>query len=131
MAKILLVEDHDTLGFALQAYLEMKGFEVLWSKDGDSGLRAFEKHPVDLCIVDVGLPGRDGFSLAREIRRQSAKQPLIFLTARALKADRLKGFDLGADDYPGSYPAASPSAKLICCCCFASKKGSCCPGSRC
>jgi DNA-binding response OmpR family regulator len=99
MAKILLIEDHDTLGFALQAYLEMKGFEVLWSKDGDSGLQAFEKHPVDLCIVDVGLPGRDGFSLAREIRRQSPAQPLVFLTARALKADRLKGFDLGADDY--------------------------------
>ena len=99
MANILIIEDHETLGFALQAYLEMKGFAVLWSKDGDSGLQAFEKHPVDLCIVDVGLPGRDGFSLAREIRRQSPGQPLIFLTARALKADRLKGFDLGADDY--------------------------------
>lgn len=99
MAKILLIEDHETLGFALQAYLEMKGFEVRWSKDGDAGLKAFEKHPADLCVVDVGLPGRDGFSLAREIRRQAPRQPLIFLTARALKADRLRGFGIGADDY--------------------------------
>ena len=99
MAKILIIEDHETLGFALQSYLEMKGFEVSWSKDGDAGLKAYQKHPVDLCVVDVGLPGRDGFSVAREIRRQAPEQPLVFLTARALKADRLKGFDLGADDY--------------------------------
>lgn len=99
MTRILLIEDHETLGFALQAYLEMKGFEVLWAKDGEVGLKTYEKRPVDLCVIDVGLPGRDGFSLAREIRRQAPHQPLVFLTARALKADRLKGFDLGADDY--------------------------------
>lgn len=99
MARILLIEDHETLGFALQAYLEMKGFEVLWAKDGEAGLKTYEKRPVDLCVIDVGLPGRDGFSLAREIRRQAPHQPLVFLTARALKADRLRGFDLGADDY--------------------------------
>lgn len=99
MAKLLLIEDEETLGFALKAYLEMKGFDVLWSRDGAEGLRQFEKYPTELCILDIGLPGRDGFSLGREIRRQDPEQPLIFLTARALKADRLRGFDLGADDY--------------------------------
>lgn len=73
MVKILFVEDYDILGFVLQVYLEMKGFEVFWFKDGDSGLWAFEKYFVDLCIVDVGLFGCDGFSLAREICRQLVK----------------------------------------------------------
>jgi len=97
MAKLLLIEDEETLGFALKAYLEMKGFDVLWSRDGAEGLRQFEKYPTELCILDIGLPGRDGFSLAREIRRQDPEQPLIFLTARALKADRLRGFDACGD----------------------------------
>lgn len=99
MAKILLVEDHETLGFALKEYLTLNGFEVDWQRDGDAGLRRFELYPADLCVLDVGLPGRDGFSLAEEIRRQAPDQAFLFLTARALKADRLRGFGLGADDY--------------------------------
>jgi DNA-binding response OmpR family regulator len=99
MAKLLLVEDHETLGFALKAYLEMKAFDVRWEKDGATALTYFDKHPVDLCILDVTLPERDGFELARLIRRKIPTQPLIFLTARSLKADRLRGFGLGADDY--------------------------------
>lgn len=95
----MLVEDHDTLGFALKAYLEMKGYQVSWQQAADHAAAYFEKHPVDLCILDVMLPDQDGFELARRIRRHIPDQPLIFLTARSLKADRLRGFGLGADDY--------------------------------
>ncbi|HKK79916.1 MAG TPA: response regulator transcription factor [Phaeodactylibacter sp.] len=99
MARLLLVEDHETLGFALKEYLQMKGYQVNWSQSAEGGAAYYEKHPVDLCILDVMLPDQDGFELARRIRRRSPEQPLIFLTARSLKADRLRGFGLGADDY--------------------------------
>jgi DNA-binding response OmpR family regulator len=99
MANLLLVEDHETLGFALKEYLQMKGFAVHWEQSADSAAAYFEKHPVDLCILDVMLPGQNGFELAKRIRRRMPDQPLIFLTARSLKADRLRGFGLGADDY--------------------------------
>jgi DNA-binding response OmpR family regulator len=99
MAKLLLVEDHKTLGFALKEYLEMKGFDVSWQQNGAAGQHHFEKYPVDLCLLDLMLPDKDGFELARSIRLKSPRQPIIFLTARGLKADRLKGFELGADDY--------------------------------
>ncbi|MCB0579075.1 MAG: response regulator transcription factor [Phaeodactylibacter sp.] len=99
MAKILLIEDNETLGYALKEYLELKGFELAWRKDAEQGLAYFERYPASLCLVDVMMPGTDGFGLAAEIRRRSPKMPLIFLTARGLKADILKGFGLGADDY--------------------------------
>ncbi len=96
---ILLVEDDQTLGYSLQAYLEMKGFAVRWAADGEAGLTYFRKQPFDLCIIDVMMPGRDGFSLAEIIQREDGHTPFIFLTARSLKVDVLKGFGLGADDY--------------------------------
>lgn len=99
MPRILLIEDHDTLGYALKEYLEMKGFDVAWARDGDKGLAHFERYPTDLCILDIMMPGRDGFAVAEIIRRKEPRLPLIFLTARSLKVDLLKGFGLGADDY--------------------------------
>ncbi len=96
---ILLVEDNDTLGYILKEYLEMKGFQLTWAKDGKQGLGAFNKKPFDLCILDIMMPEMDGFTLAAELRRKEPQLPFIFLTARSLKVDKLKGFQLGADDY--------------------------------
>lgn len=99
MNNILLVEDSETLGFALKEYLELKDFNVRWAKDGTRGEAFFEKYPTDLCILDVMMPEQDGFSLAEKMRLHAPDVPLIFLTARALKADKLRAFGLGADDY--------------------------------
>ncbi len=99
MPKLLLIEDDHTLGYALSEYLRLKEMEVDWVKNFTEALKAFQRRPYDICLVDVGLPGPDGFELAREIRRRQPRQPLLFLTARSLKADKLRGFALGADDY--------------------------------
>lgn len=99
MYNLLLVEDNETLGYALKEYLELRGFQLRWAKNGDEGQKIFEKYPADLCILDVMMPGQDGFTLAKTIKQKEKKMPLIFLTARALKVDKLKGFDAGADDY--------------------------------
>ena len=96
---ILLVEDNATLGYILKEYLEMKDFIVTWAKDGQKGLDFFRKQPFDLCVLDIMMPKLDGFGLAEEMRRLEPKVPVIFLTAKALKVDVLKGFNLGADDY--------------------------------
>ena len=97
--KILLVEDNETLGYILKEYLEMKGFEVNLAMNGAKGLKLFQKSPFDLCILDVMMPEMDGFELAKEIKTTSMEMPIIFLTAKALKVDVLKGFNIGADDY--------------------------------
>ena len=99
MTNILLVEDNETLGYILKEYLEMKDFSVELARDGKAGLKAFKKRAYDLCILDVMMPEMDGFTLAGELRAIEAGVPLIFLTAKALKVDKLKGFNLGADDY--------------------------------
>ena len=97
--KLLLVEDDSTLGYILKEYLEMKNFAVTWAKNGLDGLEKFKEQQVDLCIVDVMMPEMDGFTMAERIRQQGSDVPLLFLTARSLKVDVLKGFSLGADDY--------------------------------
>ena len=99
MKTILLVEDNQTLGYILNEYLEMNDFKVIWAKDGNQGLECFQKNTVDLCILDVMMPEQDGFSLAKNIKGINRAMPLIFLTAKSLKTDKLKGFRLGADDY--------------------------------
>jgi DNA-binding response OmpR family regulator len=99
MPNLLLVEDNATLGYALKEYLELKSFQVYLAQDGLKGQAFFNKYPIDLCILDIMMPGKDGFLLAETIRRKAKTMPIIFLTARALKADRLKGFEIGADDY--------------------------------
>ncbi len=98
-AKILLVEDDTNLGFLLLEFLESNGFDVKLYRDGLSGLKGFKSSDFDFCILDVMLPHMDGFTLAENIREQSTEVPIIFLTARSMKEDKLKGFRIGIDDY--------------------------------
>lgn len=97
--KILLAEDDHNLGTLLHEYLEAKGYDVMLAKDGNEGLDLFLKHEFDFCILDVMMPKKDGFALAKEIKIKNAEIPLIFLTAKSMQDDTLKGFELGADDY--------------------------------
>lgn len=97
--KILLVEDDVSMGFLLVDFLESNGFDVKLYKDGESGLNAFRSGTYDFCILDVMLPGIDGFTIAERIRAENKLVPIIFLTARSMKQDKIKGFNLGVDDY--------------------------------
>lgn len=97
--KILLCEDDENLGMLLREYLQAKGLNVDLMPDGEAGLKAFAKDKYDLCVLDVMMPKKDGFSLAQDIRNLNADMPIIFLTAKSMKEDILEGFKLGADDY--------------------------------
>ena len=97
--KILLVEDDDNLGKLLSDYLKMKDFEVILKRDGEAGLKTFASKSFDLCLLDVMLPKKDGFTLAKEIRSMKSKTPIIFLTAKSMEEDVKEGFSSGADDY--------------------------------
>jgi DNA-binding response OmpR family regulator len=97
--KILLVEDDPSLGFVIKDNLTMKGYEVTLCKDGQEGERAFFDNGYNLCIFDVMLPKKDGFSLARSVRKKNADVPILFLTAKSMIEDKLEGFGTGADDY--------------------------------
>jgi len=96
---ILLVEDDLNLGLLLMDYLESEGLRVCWRRDGLSGLQQARRQPFDLCILDVMMPGMDGFSLAKNLREQHPNMPFLFLTARLLQEDKMKGYGLGAEDY--------------------------------
>lgn len=96
---ILLVEDDTSLGYLLSEYLIMKGFKVLWAKNGNEALRILEKEPIDLAILDVMMPEMDGFTLAAKLKDIHPGLFFLFLTARSMKIDVLKGFALGAVDY--------------------------------
>ncbi len=97
--RILLVEDDQNFGDVLKSYLEMHEFEITLAVDGIDGWNKFRQGEYDLCILDVMMPKKDGFTLGAEIREKDAEMPLIFLTAKTLKDDVLKGFQIGADDY--------------------------------
>lgn len=97
--QILLVEDDPNLGYILHESLEMHGYEVKLCTDGEEGTTAFFRNSFDLCLIDVMLPKKDGFTLAREIRKINQEIPIIFLTAKSLKEDRIEGFKIGGDDY--------------------------------
>lgn len=97
--RILLVEDDDALGYLLSEYLQMKDMDITWLKDGKAALDELEKSTYDLAILDVMMPHMDGFTLAKNISEKHAYLPFIFLTAKSLKVDVLKGFYLGAVDY--------------------------------
>ncbi len=97
--RILLVEDDMNLGSLLKEYLIAKGFDTNLQVDGAKGLLAFKREHFDLCILDVMMPVKDGFTLAKDIRIMDPEIPYIFLTAKYMKTDILKGFNLGADDY--------------------------------
>ena len=97
--RIFLVEDDLSFGSVLKAYLEIHKYEIEWVKDGRDAMNIFENGQFDICILDVMLPHIDGFQLAENIKRLRPETPFIFLTAKTLKADEIKGYELGADDY--------------------------------
>lgn len=97
--KILLVEDDPNFGTVLKDYLALNDYNVTHAKDGIEGLIMFKNSDFDLCILDVMMPRKDGFSLAQDIRVTNKEVPIIFLTAKTLKEDVLKGYSVGADDY--------------------------------
>ena len=97
--KILLCEDDENLGTLLCEYLIAKGYDATLCPDGEAGFREFQKEKFDICILDVMMPKKDGFTLAQDIRQMNSQVPIIFLTARVQKEDVLEGFDKGADDY--------------------------------
>ena len=97
--KILLIEDDPNLGFILQENLELHGFAVERCNDGEEGFEKYLRQQYELCLIDVMLPKKDGFTLARDIRKMNPEIPIIFLTAKSLKEDRIEGFKIGGDDY--------------------------------
>ena len=97
--KILVVEDDPNFGSILRDYLSLNSYSVILAKNGVEGYEKFKKNDFDLCILDVMMPFKDGFTLAKEIREKNNTIPIIFLTAKTLKEDVLKGFKAGADDY--------------------------------
>jgi len=97
--RILLAEDDENLGSLLQEYLQAKNYEADWVTNGEKAFRYFEQFHYDLCLLDVMMPVKDGFTLASEIRMVNRDTPIIFLTAKSMKEDVLEGFSLGADDY--------------------------------
>ncbi len=99
MSKILLVEDDENFGYILKEYLEINDLDVSLARNGQEGLEAFHKESFQLCILDIMMPVKDGYTLAKEIRELDKDVPFIFLTAKALKIDKLKGFRLGCDDF--------------------------------
>ena len=97
--KILLAEDDKNLGSILKAFLEAKGYPARLCVNGNEALQEYKKNAYDFCIVDVMMPVMDGFTLAKEIRIIDKKIPILFLTAKSMQEDKLKGFEVGADDY--------------------------------
>ena len=96
---ILLVEDDVNFGTVLRDYLQMDGYKVVLARNGLEGFEKFKKNQFDVCILDVMMPYKDGFTLAKEIRSKDKSIPIVFLTAKSMKEDVLKGYKIGADDY--------------------------------
>ncbi len=96
---LLLVEDDKNLGFVIKDNLEEAGYSVVWCKDGESAIGNFKLKKFHLCIVDVMLPKIDGFTVVENIRTKNEQVPVLFLTAKSMEEDRIKGFEIGADDY--------------------------------
>lgn len=97
--KILLAEDDENLGLLLKEYLKAKGFETNLFANGELAFRDFVKNRYDICILDIMMPVKDGYTLAKEIRQINDEIPIIFLTAKSMKEDVIEGFSIGADDY--------------------------------
>jgi len=98
-AKILLAEDDLSLGYVIKDNLIEAGYEVVLCPDGQSAIDKFDKDEFDICLLDIMMPNKDGFAVAKKIRQQSDLIPVIFLTAKSLEEDKIKGFLSGADDY--------------------------------
>lgn len=99
MIKILLAEDDSNLGQLLQDFLKMKGYEATLCRDGQEAIDSFEENDYEMALLDVMMPVKDGFTVAEEIRRKDPHLPIIFLTAKSLKEDKIHGLEIGADDY--------------------------------
>lgn len=99
MKKVLLAEDDLDFADVLKQYLELYDYQITWAKDGEEAFSLFQKETFDICVFDVMMPKMDGFTLAEKIINSNPETPFIFLTARKLKQDKLKGLQLGADDY--------------------------------
>ncbi len=97
--KLLLAEDDENLGLLLKEYLLAKGYDATLYPDGDAAFKGFMKNHYDICVLDIMMPKKDGFTLAKEMRMVNGEIPIIFLTAKNLKDDVIEGFRLGADDY--------------------------------
>ena len=95
---ILLVEDEPSVGELVRGYLTRDGYRVVWVRSGEEGLVELDRHPVRMVLLDIGLPGRDGFDICRDIRTRS-RVPILMLTARDEESDRVVGLEFGADDY--------------------------------
>ncbi len=93
------MEDEQSLGLIVKESLEIRGFEVKYCQDGKTGLRAFKEFNPDICLLDIMMPIKDGYTLAKDIRKIDQRVPIIFLTARSQSSDVVKGFELGANDY--------------------------------
>ena len=99
MSRILVVEDEAGIAFALEADLRAEGYDVVVATTGDEAMRTVGAGSVDLVLLDVMLPGKDGFEVCREMRRSGVRAPIIMLTAKAQEAEKVMGLELGADDY--------------------------------
>ncbi|MBC7509263.1 MAG: response regulator transcription factor [Ferruginibacter sp.] len=98
-AKVLLAEDDSSLAFVIKDNLEEAGYEVVWCSDGQTAWQQFQKIDFDICLLDVMMPAKDGFSVAKKIRQKSDVVPVLFLTAKSMEQDKLEGFKAGGDDY--------------------------------
>jgi two-component system, OmpR family, response regulator len=97
--RVLLAEDDENLGVLLREYLQAKNFDAALFNNGEKAYKSFERDHYDLCVLDVMMPVKDGFTLARDIRVINSDIPIIFLTAKSMKEDVIEGFKIGADDY--------------------------------
>jgi len=98
-AKVFLAEDDMSLGFVIKDNLEEEGFDVVHCADGQTAMERFNKDEFDICLLDVMMPNKDGFAVAKKIRQQSDLIPILFLTSKSMEEDKVKGFQTGADDY--------------------------------
>lgn len=98
-SKVLLAEDDLSLGYVIKDNLVDAGYEVVLCPDGQTAIDKFDKNEFDICLLDIMMPNKDGFAVAKKIRQQSDIVPILFLTAKSLEEDRIKGFETGADDY--------------------------------
>src|SRR5215475_14276925 len=97
--KVLLAEDDLSLGYVIKDNLVDAGYDVVLCPDGQAAIDKFDKNEYGICLLDVMMPNKDGFAVARKIRQQSDMVPILFLTAKSLEEDKIKGFETGADDY--------------------------------
>jgi DNA-binding response OmpR family regulator len=98
-SKVLLAEDDLSLGYVIKDNLADAGYEVVLCADGQAAIDKFSKESFDICLLDVMMPNKDGFAVAKKIRQQTDQVPILFITAKSLEEDRIHGFEVGADDY--------------------------------